>query len=225
MKKFVFWIVVVLCLAIFCIKVNKASAGEYYGTPMYYSKFTKDSYQCIYNKDSRMGYCGGARYPEEGVVGYRYGENIEAAKVKLLAEITCVAGVCKSQYGEPFGRTAVPGVSYWSVPVGFYLDTVNGKTRAYRKGTGALASTYPIMDVIDLPEYQDPPRGLTEKHKDTLVRYDVYCNPANECSYLGRTMMANELVRYIPKVMTHNCNGWFCYNPDRTIAGLNPKGY
>lgn len=223
MKHWFFWLIVVMCLGIFVAKVDKASAGEYYGTPVYYSKFTKDSYQCIYNKDSRMGYCGGARYPEEGVIGYRYGDHIEAAKVKLLAEITCIAGECKSRYGEPFGRTSVPGVSYWSVPVGFYLDTVNGKTRAYRKGTGAMAANYPIMDVIDLPEYQDPPRGLIEKHKDTLVRYDVYCNPADECSYLGRVMTASRLNNYIPRVMTINCGELFCYHPDLTIAGLNPK--
>lgn len=200
--------------------LNKATASEYYGTPIYYSKYFEDSYPCVIGK-AELNYCGDPKFPETAVIGYQDIEGVSSSRVTLLTEVVCTAGVCSSNYGEPYGRTGLPGTTYWSVPVGYYLDLVEGKVRAIRHGTGALAETYPIRDVINLRDYQDPPRGIEQK--DTLMRYNVYCNIANECSYLGRRMMASELRQYIPRVLTYNCQGWFCYNADYSIAGLNPK--
>jgi hypothetical protein len=215
--------VAIAAMFLVAIGMSSAQAAEYYGTPIYYSKFTQDSYDCVYDETAKLGYCGDKYYPQSAVIGYKNGERLESAKVRLIAEVTCIAGDCRSSYGEPYGKVNVPGTSYWSVPVGFYIDVVNTRTKVFRHGTGRLAVDFPIRDVINLPEYLDPPRGLVSKQKDTQVDYDVYCNPAGDCSYKGQELEVSQLHTQIPTVLTHNCAGWFCFNPDQTIAGLNPR--
>lgn len=202
------------------VYTDSAKASEYYGTPIYYSKYFADTYPCVMGK-VELNYCGNSKFPETAVVGYKEIDGVSSSRVKLLVEVVCDPTGCSSNYGEPYGRTNQPGTSYWLVPVGYYLDVVDGKVSAFRHGTGQLAKTYPIRDVLDVPKFDDTPKGLQQK--DTIVRYNVYCNVADECSYLGRRLVASELRQYIPRVMTYNCQGWFCYNPDDSIAGINPK--
>lgn len=228
-RKQISWIIVtILGFIIFGLHQEKAKAEpiQYYGTPFFYSKFVADSFDCVYTERVSYGFCGDIKYPEEGVVGYTIkGEpdQGEGAVIRFFQEVICLDGICETNFGERVGSTDVMGTSYWYIPVGFYMDIVNGKTRVFKHGTGPSGSKYQMRNIKDLPEYEDPPRGLVLKYKDTVDRYDVYCNQADECSYMGRIMLASQLHNFIPNVLTHNCSSRFCYNQDGTIAGLNPR--
>jgi hypothetical protein len=226
-RKQVIWgLIIVLALIILGAKINKVEAApmQYFGTPIYYSKFTPNEFDCVYAKDASFGFCADARYYEEATIGYTKAtdpEKGEGVPVRLFTEVVCLDTICASNYNEPYGSSAERGVTYWYVPVGFYMDASTGKTRVYKHGTGPRAEYFLMKGIKLIPGYQDPPVGKMQK--DTPNRYDVYCNKADECSYMGRIILASQLRNYIPSVLTHNCSGWFCYNPDNTIAGLNPR--
>lgn len=216
----------IMCLLI-ASTVNAAPL-QYFGTPIYYSKFVPNEFECVYVANASFGFCGDARYYEEATVGYTKATDPnkgEGVPVRLFTEVVCLEKICATNYNEPYGSSFEGGVTYWYVPVGFYMDNSSGKTKVYKHGTGPRAEFFLMKNIKTVPGYQDPPVGKVQKPKDTLDRYDVYCNPADECSYMGRVMLASQLQQYIPKVMTTNCNGKFCYNPDLTIAGLNPREY
>lgn len=224
------WSILLLVLVIAVLHMGKAKATplQYFGTPIYYSKFVPNEFDCVYNANASFGFCGDARHYEEATVGYTQANDPnkgEGVPVRLFTEVVCLETICATNYGEPYGSSFEGGVTYWYVPVGFYMDNTSGKTKVYKHGTGPRAEFFLMRNIKAVPGYQDPPTGKVQKPKDTLNRYDVYCNPADECSYMGRVMLASQLQQYIPKVMTTNCNGKFCYNPDLTIAGLNPREY
>lgn len=222
MKK-LYWFISALILN---VGTAFAEPIQYFGTPMFYSKFVPDEFVCNYNPKALFGYCGDRTLPEEAIVGYTLKDDSTqgtGASIRMYNEVVCLLGECKSQYGEPYGQVKELGTSYWYVPTGFYLATGPKGTTAFKHGNGPMADQYPIRNVKVIPELNDPPRGKIKAYKDTLIRYDVYCNPVEECSYMGRVMLATQLVKYIPKVLTTNCSTRFCYNPDLTIAGLNPK--
>lgn len=223
-------IIIVIGMVIFGARLNKAEAAplQYYGTPVFYGKFAPDQFECIYNGTHRYGYCGALGSVEEGEVGFTDPNDPNKGVgyvMRLYGEIVCVNGNCNSNYGEPLGQIANTETSYWYIPTGYYLADVKGKYFAFKHGHGPLAHDFPMKNVKVLPEYNDPVNGVQEHFKDTRERYDVYCNEAMECSYMGRVMLASQLHDYIPKVMTTNCSKLFCYHPDLTIAGLNPKGF
>jgi hypothetical protein len=199
---------------------------QYFGTPIWYSKFTPNEFDCVYAKEASFGFCADARYYEEATVGYTQKNDPNkgvGVPVRLFTEVVCLDTICATNYGEPYGSSVERGVTYWYVPVGFYMDNSTGKTRVYKHGTGPRADYFLMKGIKLIPGYQDPPVGKVQVPKDTLDRYDVYCNQADECSYMGRIMLASQLKQYIPKVLTYNCSGRFCYNQDKTIAGLNPR--
>lgn len=203
-----------------------AEPMQYFGTPIYYSKFTPNEFECVYTPEASFGFCGNARYYEEATVGYTQRNDSnkgEGVPVRLFTEVVCLDTICATNYGEPYGSSVETGVTYWYVPVGFYMDASGPRTKVYKHGTGPRADYFLMKNVKLLPGSQDKPVGRVEQNKDTVERYDVYCNPADECSYMGRVMLASQLHEYIPKVLTHNCSGMFCYNSDKTIAGLNPR--
>lgn len=219
-----------LILVIAALGLGKAQANplQYFGTPIYYSKFVPNDFDCVYDANASFGFCGNARYDEEATVGYTQATDPtkgEGVPVRLFTEVVCLDTICATNYGEPYGSSVERGITYWYVPVGFYMDASSTKTRVYKHGTGPQADYFLMKNIKSVSGYQDPPVGKVQKSKDTLNRYDVYCNPADECSYMGRVMLASQLQQYIPKVMTTNCNGKFCYNSDLTIAGLNPREY
>ena len=220
---------VVLILVIAALGLGKAHAAplQYFGTPIYYSKFTPNEFDCVYAANASFGFCADARYYEEATIGYTQRNDPnkgEGVPVRLFTEVVCLDTICASNYGEPYGSSVERGVTYWYVPVGFYMDNTSGKTKVYKHGTGPRAEYFLMKNIKAVPGYQDPPVGKVQKPKDTLDRYDVYCNQADECSYMGRVMSVSQLSKYIPKVMTTHCDRKFCYNSDQTIAGLNPKG-
>lgn len=220
------WIIIIAVLIIIFGGKAKAEPMQYFGTPIYYSKFTPNEFDCVYTKDASFGFCGNARYYEEATVGYTQLNDPNkgvGVPVRLFTEVVCLDTICATNYGEPYGSSVERGITYWYVPVGFYMDASGPKTKVYKHGTGPRADYFLMKNIKGVPGYQDPPVGKVAKPKDTLVRYDVYCNKADECSYMGRVMLASQLHNYIPKVMTTNCNGWFCYNADQSIAGLNPR--
>lgn len=204
-----------------------ATPMQFYGTPMFYGKFTESKQACIFNKVAAYGYCGDIRDPEDAIIGVT--DPTDPTKglgltIRMFTEVTCVAGKCASNYGEPMGRIKNKATSYWTIPVGRYLASSDDEEVAYQQGTGPMAEEFPRYAVKEIPALQDPPRGVAHRFNDGLDRYEVYCNKALECSYMGQQLMASELSNYIPKVMTYNCGVVFCYHADKTIAGLNPKG-
>lgn len=228
MKKFYWAVAIVLGLVIITLHSQKAKAEpmQYFGTPIYYSKFVANDFDCTYTPNASFGFCGDARYYEEATVGYTQKDDPNkgvGVPVRLFTEVVCLDTICATNYNEPYGSSAESGVTYWYVPVGFYMDASTGKTRVYKHGTGPRAEYFLMKNIKNVPGYQDPPTGKVLKPKDTLNRYDVYCNRANECSYMGRIMLASQLQQYIPKVLTTDCDTRFCYNADQTIAGLNPR--
>lgn len=204
----------------------KAAGVEYYGTPMFYSAYMPDQYQCTLDKTAGLGYCGQKNAPEVAVIGMTKKDapdEAEGVVVDMFNEVVCSSGQCKSYYDQPFGTTLEPGTTYWKVPTGYYIAPGAGGTTAYRHGTGPLAKVFPIRNVKELLEYNDPPMGFQLKDKDTTIRYDVYCNVAAECNYMGRQLPASEMRKYLPVVLTYNCHGPLCYNQDKSVAGLNAK--
>lgn len=223
------WIVIGIIAAIIFIahlQPVKAEPLQYYGTPVFYGKFMPDTVDCIYNEKHRYGYCGVEPPVEEGEVGYTVpgqpGKGIGQV-IRLYGEVVCTDFHCASNYGEPLGIVEAKGTSYWYVPTGFYISNHTGVYKAYKHGTGPYAHDFPKKNIKVIPELNDLPRGIIQEYKDTLERYDVYCNDGGDCSYLNRVMTIEQLAEYVPKVMTTRCGPTFCYHPDDTIAGLNPR--
>lgn len=203
----------------------QAEPLRYVGVPVFYSKYLPKVAPCTYDDKSRYGFCGWANYPEEGEVGVTTmsGGVKESFITRLYDEVVCVGQICTSNYGEGRGSTESNEVTYWYIPKGFYLTTLSGVITAVKFGNGPRASSYPIRDVKILPEYNDVPDGeyIPESHESDV--YNVHCNPAMECEYLGRPMSFTDLKRYIPPVMTTNCGEAFCYNADGAVVGINKK--
>lgn len=201
-----------------------AASIEYYGTPVFYGKYSPDKVTCTYDRDSRYGFCGDDSAPIEGKVGVTNpnepGHGV-GVTVALFTELVCLEGICKSNYGEPLGEIGLKGTSYWTIPTGYYLSDRNGSYMAYKHGKGPLAKKYRMHTVYALPGYNDPANGIMIA---ATKGYDIHCNTVGECSYLGIDLKQSGLIKYIPKVLTYNCDVQFCYNPDLTVAGLNPKG-
>lgn len=211
-----------------CTNSATAEPLQYYGTPVFYSKFADDQNNCIYNQKVRYGFCGKITDPEEGVVGFTKLNDTtkgEGIVIRLFTEIICIEGICESNYGEPLGLINTTATSYWYIPTGHYLGNHNNKIMSFKHGTGPLASEFPMKNIKVLPEYDDTPNGKVRTYTDNLTRYEVYCNESLVCSYLGRVLMASQLHQLIPKVLTIRCDIIFCYNADHSIAGLNPKTY
>lgn len=228
MKRFEWWLIglVVAVLVLGQVDGVKAAPMQFYGTPMFYGKYTEPKQPCVFNKAAAYGYCGGANTPEVAVIGFTDPTEPTSGfglTTRLLTEVICVAGKCASNFGEPMGRIKSQTTSYWTIPTGYYLASNDEEQVAYQQGTGPLAEEFPRYPVKEIPTLQDPPRGVARYFNDGLDRYEVYCNKALECSYMGQQLMASDLPRYIPKVMTYNCGKVFCYHADKTIAGLNPK--
>lgn len=228
MRPAYWWIILLVAVLVSVIhpKNTEAAPMQFYGTPMFYGKFTESKQPCVFNKAAAYGYCGDIRDPEDAIIGFT--DPAEPTKglglaTRMFTEVVCVAGKCASNYGEPLGRIDVLTTSYWTIPTGHYLASNDGEQVAYQQGTGPLANEFPRYPVKEIPALQDPPRGVARHFNDGLDRYEVYCNKALECSYMGQQLMASELSRYIPKVMTYSCGKVFCYHADKTIAGLNPK--
>lgn len=230
MKSYFWWIVgIVAALIIGCrIEGVHAEPVQYFGTPVFYGKYAPDQFKCVYTADHHYGYCGALGSVEEGEVGFTDPNDPSKAVgyvMRLYGEVICTNGKCMSNYGEPLGQITSAETSYWYIPTGYYLTNLGKEYITFKQGTGPLAHVFPMKNVKVLPEYDDPPTGVTEQFKDIRERYDVYCNASLECSYMGRVMMASQLPQYIPKVLTTSCNQLFCFHPDLTIAGLNPKEF
>lgn len=214
------WIFLLSALA-FTSLIAKADPVNYYSVPVYYSKFVPKLATCTVDIPARYGFCGWANYPEEGEIGVTQNGKTEGWFVRLYDEVVCIGGHCETNYSEYRGEISDPGVTYWYVPKGFYLAEIAGKTTAIKYGNGPRASVFPIRNVQILPEYVDYPDGqYIPVEKDS--GYQVFCNPAKECSYLGRVFNYADLKQYIPPVLTTRCDPLFCYTDDR-IVGLNPK--
>lgn len=230
MKPIHWLIIFIMAVAITTWRIDSANATpvQYLGTPVFYGKYTSDQVGCVYNQGANYGFCGDIRDPEEGEIGLTNPTEPNrgvGAMIRLFTEVTCVNGKCASNYGEPLGYMANTGTSYWYIPTGYYLSNNGQNILAYRQGTGPRANEFPMAPVKVLDALQDPPRGIVRHYNDNLERYNVYCNKALECNYMGRVLVASQLHQYIPKVMTHNCGDVFCYHADRTIAGLNPRKF
>lgn len=228
MKSYQWWLIGIISLVIVACRIEGVNAAplQYFGTPVFYGKFAPDQYTCTYNTEHRYGYCGALGLVEEGVVGFTDPKDPNKGVgylMRLYGEIVCTNGNCTSNYGEPLGQIASSDTSYWYIPTGYYLANLGDKYVAFKHGHGPLAHDFPMKNVKVLPGYDDPATGVSEHFKDTRERYDVYCNASLECSYMGRVMLASQLIDYIPKVMTTSCSMLFCYHPDLTIAGLNPR--
>ncbi len=229
MKRIHWLIVAVIALVIIACRIEGVHAApmQYYGTPFFYGKYSVEKQDCIFVKDARYGVCGDIRDPEEAVVGWTSPTDDSkgiGVRVTSNIEVTCVNGRCFSNYGEPLGEIDTSITSYWFIPLGYYITASGKGVVAYQQGTGPLAEKYLRYPVKVLPELQDPPRGIARRFNDGLDRYEIYCNKALECSFMGKQMIASELSKYVPKVLTYSCDSLFCYHADKTIAGLNPKG-
>lgn len=225
------WIIIaIVAVVIISCRIEGVHAApiQYLGTPVFYGKYAPDQVRCVYNQGARYGFCGDIRDPEEGEVGLTNPSEPDrgvGVMTRLFTEVTCVAGKCASNYGEPLGQMTNAETSYWYIPTGYYLGNLGQNVLAYRQGTGPMANEFPMAPVKVLDALQDPPRGVVKRYNDQLERYNVYCNDALECSYMGRVMLASQLDQYIPKVMTYNCGTVFCYHADKTVAGLNPRQF
>lgn len=223
------WLIIILGIAVYHLlgtREAQAAPVQYFGTPIFYSKFTANEFDCVYASNASFGFCADARYYEEATVGYTQKNDPnkgEGVPVRLFTEVVCLDTICSTNYGEIYGTSVERGVTYWYVPVGFYMDASTGRTRVYKHGTGPRADYFLMKGIKLIPGSADQPVGKVAKPKDDIARYDVYCNAALECSYMGLLLNASNLSKYIPKVMTYNCGEVFCYNDDRSIAGLNPK--
>ncbi|ABY63118.1 hypothetical protein ST201phi2-1p292 [Pseudomonas phage 201phi2-1] len=229
--KRIHWVIVgIIAVIILTCRIQGVHAApmQYFGTPIFYGKYSTDKVECVFNQSAAYGFCGDIRDPEEGVVGLTNPNDPTkgvGAMVRLFTEVVCVKGECASNYGEPLGRIADTRTSYWYIPTGYYLGNKGENALAYRQGTGPMANEFPMSSIKVLGALQDPPRGVVRKYNDDLERYNVYCNESLECSYMGRVMMASQLAEYIPKVLTYSCGTVFCYHADKTIAGLNPRKF
>lgn len=210
---------------LFASITQAAEPLRWVGVPVFYSKFVPKLAPCTYNAETQYGFCGWPNYPEEGELGVATMDDTtkEAFVVRLYDEVLCVADKCASSYGEPRGSLPTTKPQYWYIPKGFYLTELNGAPTAVKYGNGPLQREYPIRAVKQLPAYPDVPDGVSIPESQDALTYDVWCNVGLECSYMGRVFTYTELERLIPKRLTHNCNGVFCFTPEGRVAGLDPK--
>lgn len=218
-------IITLLLMAIGTI-THAADPLRWVGVPVFYSKYLPKVAPCTYTDEARYGFCGWKLYPEDGQIGVTSVED-HPSKVsftyKLYDEVVCIDGVCKTNYGEPRGRLESTKTTYWYIPLGFYLFEYDGAIRAVKYGNGPLARTYPIRAVKLLPEYAELPDGEYIPMEEDWDVYDVWCNDANECSYMGRVMLFDNLRNWIPKRLSFKCDGRFCYHENGRVAGIDPK--
>lgn len=196
------------------------------GVPLFYTTMVPKVADCTYDETATYGHCGWKGYPEEATVGLTTVSEspvIEVINTRLYTEVTCVKGVCKTQFGQPVGEVTDKGVSYWTLPTGFYLTELNGKITAVKFGNGPKAKTYPIRDVLLLPEYKELPDGFYIPEETERLAFDAYCNPGNECSYMGKVINYASLNKYVPKRRSMDCDEQFCYINDNEVIGLNPR--
>lgn len=221
LKVFTLACIVLLGYGIF--QAVHADPLRYYGTPVFYGKFTPKVAHCTFDLPSKYGFCGWKEYPDYGVVGMStMSGKKKGLQVVLYDEVICDDVLCQTNYSEPRGKIDSKGVSYWYIPKGFYLASINGIPTAVKYGNGPLTQSYPIRDVILPAKTTDYPDGafIPVDNDDT---YRVFCNPARECSYMGQVMEYPELKQYVAPVLTTRCNDLFCYNDRDQIVGTNPK--
>lgn len=222
-------VIVIMFFIITVLSALSAHAGEqqrYVGVPVFYSKFVPKSVDCEFDRKGVQGTCGITNYPDTGTIGITSVEvkpKAEAVQVRLYMEVVCTNGFCTSPYGEKAGTLKRQETSYWTVPTGFYLYEHDGKVTAYKAGNGPLAKDYPIRDVWILPEYDDLPDGYYIPEAETRMNFNVHCNPANDCIYMGKELTYSQLQKYVPKRMSTQCDVRFCYDTKNLIVGLNPK--
>lgn len=216
----------VIALLIFCsTMVFGTEPQRWVGTPVFYSKYVPKVVDCEYNNSVSYGFCGVHNYPELGKMGLTTLEHNtppEVLDVRLYTEVTCVLGQCNTQFGEPVGNIDTQGTSYWTVPTGFYLITVNRKTVAYKYGNGPLAKNYPIRGVQLIQGY-DQPDGYYIPEEAERLTFNVHCNVSDECSYMGKVINYADLNKYVPKRLSTQCDVRFCYDTHQLIVGLNPR--
>lgn len=207
-------------------QANASEPQRWVGVPVFYSKFVPKQVKCSYQKDANQGTCGIESYADVGTVGLTTAEadpKIEEVKIRLYMEVTCVNHQCRSPYGEPAGIVALKETSYWTVPTGFYLYSTADGVTAYKAGNGPLAKDYPIRNVWLLPEYNDVPDGYYLPEESNRLNFQVWCNVADECSYMGKEINYIQLKKYVPKRLSALCDERFCYDPQYSVIGLNPK--
>lgn len=216
---------IALLVMLFSFGVQATEPLRYVGIPVFYSKFTPKVAPCTYNPITKYGFCGWMFYPEEGEVGVTTmsGDIKESFFIRLYDEVLCDPEKCATNFDEPRGELIGIKTSYWYIPKGFYLTRILGQITAVKYGNGPLADKYPIRAVKILPEYNDMPDGKYVPEDEDSLTYDVWCNAANECSYMGRIMPYTDLRKYIPPRMTLYCDNRFCFNEDQRVAGINPK--
>lgn len=215
-----FWTFIILWMILEVLARSTAQAEplKYEGTPFFYSGYAKPVYDCSYDDTSRYGACADKTYPDDGIVALTDGST---RVVQFYNEVVCLDGTCQTNYNEPVGLADIKGVSYWYVPVGYYLKTgSDGVVKAYRQGTGPLATTYKMSPTIP-DDYSTP---VVDGNVVGPDEYNAYCNRVGQCKYMGMVVSFDTLKTYIPKVLTHRCDPNLCYNPNNTVAGINPKG-
>jgi hypothetical protein len=223
----------ILCvlLLLFCSPVWAQSEKEplvYASVPLPYSKFTPKVAPCSYEKESTMGVCGWTTYPEQTMVSVTVRSNTQwrnVYQIDMYQEVVCNNGVCTDAFQQPQGSLpTLVGISYWQIPIGYYLTESPNGFIAVKHGNGPLAKHYPIRDV-----YVKDTKRLDGEHvplEKTAHLYQVACQEqSGQCLYLGRVLPVTELANWIPNVLTETCDQYLCYlNSDRQqVVGLNPK--
>jgi hypothetical protein len=152
--------------------------------------------------------------------------NVMAGEVSLTQAVTCVSDICNTYYDEPQGSLSdFKGTTYWTVPVGYYLTIMNGEPTAVKYGNGPLADHYPMRDIKIVDKVNDRPDGHYLTLKQTRGTYNVHCNAAGDCSYMGNEVNWTGLPGLIPKVLTANCSKYLCFDPSGRVAGANVRNY
>lgn len=213
-------------LMFLAMSVGAVEPQRWVGVPLFYSKFVPKSTDCTLIEGAQQGFCGFSNESDVGVFGLTTIEeqpSIERIESRLFMEVVCITGKCTSPYGEPAGEIADTRTSYWTVPVGWYLTTVDGKVKAFKAGNGPKAKEYPIRNVKILPQYDKPDGYYIPEEQERLV-FRVFCNDGNECSYMGKVINYAQLNKYVPKRLSHICDTRFCYDDKQNVIGLNPRG-
>lgn len=214
-------------LMFLAMSVGAVEPQRWVGVPVFYSKFVPKATDCTFIEGAQQGFCGLYNETELGTFGLTTIEEtptVEKIEARLFMEVVCVAGKCTSPYGEPAGEITDIRTSYWTVPVGWYLTTIDGKVKAFKAGNGPKAKDYPIRNVKILPKYNDQPDGYYIPEETERLVFRVFCNDGNECSYMGKVINYAQLNKYVPKRLSHQCDPRFCYDDKQNIIGLNPRG-
>lgn len=225
-NSYFFWSAICFILGlIFWLPTKAAEPERWAGTPVFYTAYTPQVVSCVYDKASSQGSCRIKGYPEEGVVGVTTTAPeapAHAQEMRLYTEVTCVTGICKTQYGEDAGEVLDHHTQYWTIPVGYYLGQVGNKVIAFKHGNGPQAKKYPIRNILEIYMDQKPDGYSIPGTVDSLA-FDIHCNTGGDCSYMGKEINYAQLNNYVPKRLTMQCDVRFCYDRNQTIAGLNPR--